>query len=84
MPMVTTTAPHRVCRRPNIDLYASDMARRVLLSVQQLRRQIGELAEHVEADEHVVLTKHGKPIAVTVPIEWYREAAKAMEDPTEF
>jgi prevent-host-death family protein len=68
----------------NTCLYPSGMVKRILLSVQALRRQIGQLAEAVERGEHVVLSKHGKPFAVTVPIEWYRQAAAAMNDPTEY
>jgi prevent-host-death family protein len=60
------------------------MAKRVLLGVQELRRMIGKLSASIEMDEHTVLTSRGKPFAVVVPIEWYREAARKMKDPTEY
>ena len=70
--------------KANRDLYPSGMVKRILLSVQALRRHVGLLAEAVERGEHAVLSKHGKPFAVVVPIEWYRRAAEALGDPTEY
>jgi hypothetical protein len=60
------------------------MAKRVLLTVQQLRRTIGLLAGHADRSEHVVISKHGQPFGTFVPIGWYRDAAKKMGDPTEY
>lgn len=82
--MTITTAPPPMCAKPNGPLYPSGMVKRVLLGIQELRRQIGQLAESIDRGEHVVLSKRGKPFAVTVPIEWYREAAIKMKDPTDY
>lgn len=73
-----------MCAEPGADLYPSGMVKRVLLGIQEMRRQIGQLAEAIERREHVVLAKRGKPFAVTVPIEWYRDAAVKMKDPTDY
>lgn len=82
--MTVTTVRPKVCAEPSADLYPSGMVKRVLLGIQELRRQIGQLAEAIERREHVVLSKRGKPFAVTVPIEWYRDAAVKMKDPTDY
>lgn len=65
-------------------LYHSDVAKRVLLGIQQLRRRLREqVAAASERGEHTVFTHYGKPVVVLVPIEWYRKAAKAVGDPTD-
>jgi len=70
---------------PHSDLYPAGMVKRVLRGVQEMRLYLGAIFDSIEKQgEHVVLTRRGKPIAVLVPIRWYREAAKAMDDPTEF
>lgn len=83
--MITQGVAAPMYAEPDSGLYAPDMAKRVLLSVQELRRTIGKLTSAVDQrKEHVVLSKRGKPFAVTVPIEWYRQAAEKMDDPTEY
>lgn len=83
--MTITTGPPQMCVEPNASLYPAGMAKRVLLGIQELRLRIGEFTKAVEErKEHVVLSKRGKPFGVTVPIEWYREAAVKMKDPTEY
>lgn len=65
-------------------LYPSDMAKRTLVGIQALRRRLRERVQAATEDgEHSVFTHYGKPVVALVPIEWYREAAKAMDDPTE-
>lgn len=80
---VTTEAPP-MCAEPNAPLYPPGMVKRVMLGVQELRRQIGQMTDAIERKEHIVLTFRGKVFAVITPIEWYREAAIKMKDPTEF
>jgi len=82
--MTTATLSASMCAERRPRLYAPGMAKRVLVSVQELRRTIGKLTESVERQEHVVLSKRGKPFAVTVPIDWYRTAAAAVNDPTDY
>nr|WP_221374335.1 type II toxin-antitoxin system prevent-host-death family antitoxin [Actinoplanes polyasparticus] len=59
------------------------MAKRVLKGIQELRRDLKAVVELVTAGTHVVFTRHGKTVAVLVPMEWYREAAEKMGEPTE-
>ncbi len=66
------------------NLYHPDMAKRVLIGIQKLRRELRERVRAVTEDgEHDVFTHYGKPVAVLVPIEWYRTAAEAVGDPTD-
>lgn len=65
-------------------LYHSVVATRVLIGIQKLRRELRERVRAVTEDgEHDVFTHYGKPVAVLVPIEWYRDAARAVGDPTD-
>jgi prevent-host-death family protein len=58
---------------------------RILLTIQELRAQLkGVVDAVVQAGRHAVFTRHGKHLAVLVPIDWYREAAEKMGDPTEY
>jgi prevent-host-death family protein len=72
------------CGNPHSPLYAAGMVKRVLRGIQEMRLHLGEVFAGVEGGEHAVFTRRGKPVAVLVPIEWYRGAAKAVKDPTEF
>jgi hypothetical protein len=82
--MMTTSAPP-MYGEPDTDLYAADMVKRVLLGIQDFRTA---LAARVKAGtatgEHTVLQMRGKPVGVYVPIDWYRRAAEAVDEPTEF
>lgn len=66
------------------DLYAAEMVKRMLIGVQDFRTYLRARLEAVEAGEHSVLARRGKPVAVMVPIEWYRRAADALNEPTEY
>lgn len=79
-----TLAPPAVYREPHSDRYAPVMVKRVLRGIQEMRLQVKAVFAGVEKGEHAVFTRRGKPVAVLVPIEWYRVAAKAVNDPTEF
>lgn len=65
-------------------LYPADMVKRVLLGMEAFRRMMGARLDAADAGEHTVVSRRGKPTAVLVPIEWYRQAAQKMRDPTEF
>ncbi len=83
--MTITTPPSHMYGEPHTALYPALMVKRVLMGIQELRSKIGEMTRAVdEREEHVVLSKRGKPFAVTVPIDWYRKAAAKMDDPTEY
>lgn len=82
--MITALAPRDLCAQPHGRLYAAQMVKRTLRGIQELRLQIREVFDSAESGEHAVFTRRGKPVAVLVPIDWYRQAATAMNDPTEF
>jgi hypothetical protein len=84
--MIASSAagPAILVRTGDRNLYHSGVAKRVLLGMQKLRREMAERVRAVTEDgEHDVFTHYGKPIAVLVPIEWYRDAARAVGDPTD-
>lgn len=82
MPPRTIPAPART--EPHSGLYAAGMVKRVLVGIQAFRDGIKDRIGAVEAGEHAVIARRGAPIAVVVPIEWYREAARKMKDPTDY
>lgn len=81
--MTVATPETDLCVRPYRRLYDPTVAKRVLMGIQELRLKLRARVNAVEAGEHTVFTRHGKPVAVLVPIEWYRKAAKAVGDPTD-
>ena len=80
---ITTLVP-KAYREPRGGLYPAVMAKRVMRGVQDIRTQMGAVFDHIRTGEHVILARRGEPTAVLVPIAWYREAADAMNDPTEY
>lgn len=82
--MVTQASATHLYDEPDIGQYAADMVKRVLVGIQEFRDKIGMCMNRVEKGEHSIVGRRGKPIAAVVPIEWYREAAAALNDPTEF
>lgn len=82
--MESAAATHQMYRETDGDLYAADMVKRVMLGIQEFRDRLKARLDAVEAGEHTIIAKRGKPLAVVVPIGWYRDAAAAMNDPTEY
>ncbi len=82
--MQTATATRQMYGETDSDLYAADMVKRVMLGVQEFRTYLRERLVAIEKGEHTVLARRGKPVAVMVPMDWYRDAAAAMNDPTEY
>lgn len=70
--------------KPDRTVYPPDMVRRLMLGVQEFRAQVARRLDAVDKDEHTVVARRGRPIAVLVPIEWYRKAAEKLREPTEF
>lgn len=76
-------------RSPHRTPYDLDMAKRVLMGIQELRLRIKQVVGMVAGGDddpggqHVVFTRHGKRIAVLVPMDWYRTATDKMGEPTE-
>lgn len=75
-------------RTPHRNPYDLDMAKRVMLGIQELRLHLKDVIARVvgtdeRPPEHVVFTRHGKPVAVLVPMDWYRGAAEKTGEPTD-
>jgi hypothetical protein len=73
--------------KPHNSLYDAGMVKRLLLGMEAFRKGLAARLDAVEPKqgaEHTVVARRGQPIAVLVPIEWYREAADKLGDPTEF
>lgn len=82
--MTITTESPPMSAQPNTRLYPPDMVKRVMKSVQEIRSQIGQIADAMERGEHIMLSFRGKVFAAITPIGWYRDAAVKMKDPTEY
>lgn len=85
-----TIAPDRASdRSPHRTAYDLDMAKRELMGIQELRTHLKTVVEKVAGTStkpggtHVVFTRHGKTTAVLVPMDWYRDAAEKMGEPTD-
>lgn len=74
----------RTHSEPSQSLYAATMAKRIMLGVQDFRLALRARMNAASQGEHTVLAHRGRPVAVLVPMEWYRAAAAAMGDPTEY
>jgi prevent-host-death family protein len=70
---------------PPIDLYPDAMAEREKIGVQEARDKFRERVDKAIAPGvHTVVSRHGRNVAVIVPIEWYRRASEALGEPTEY
>lgn len=70
---------------PQETRYDADVKLRQM-SVEDVRKGLGGLAQQGgqgELDEHVAVTRHGKVGVVVVPVDWYRQARRALKDPTD-
>lgn len=57
---------------------------RIMLSVQETRAQLKSVVNAVsEAGRKVIVIRHSAPAAVFVPMDWYRQAAEKMGEPTD-
>lgn len=73
--------------KPHKSLYDAAMVKRLLVGMEAFRKGLAARLDAVEPDqgsEHTVVARRGQPVAVLVPIEWYRQAAKKLGDPTEY
>lgn len=80
--MTTATAPDLYGSRHR-SRYDLDVTKRVLMGIQELRLHLRERVNALQEGIHTVFTRHGKPVAVLVDIEWYRRAAEAVGEPTD-
>jgi site-specific recombinase XerD len=65
-------------------LYASGMAITELVGIESARKYFALRLQLAKDEErHTVVTKHGVPEGVLVDMKWYREARKALGQPTD-
>ena len=49
--------------------------------IEEARNQLGDFIERIRLnDEHIALSRYGKPVAVLVPLEWYEEAGALISE----
>lgn len=69
---------------PYGERYDPDMPKTKTMGVEALRKVLGQELEKASADEtHVFVQKHGVDRGVFVPMEWYRRAREALNEPTD-
>jgi hypothetical protein len=78
-------------REPAGCLYPAGMTRRRQMTVQEARDNLAERLNRLDSDteknpeiEHTVISRRSRTAGVLVDIDWYRRAAEALGDPTEF
>jgi prevent-host-death family protein len=65
-------------------LYGLDMTKRTLMGVDDTRKVFSQRIDAAVAhEEQTVITRHGKPVAVIVSMDWLRRAAEAIGEPTD-
>ena len=51
------------------------------LGIEDARRQLGEIVNRAHfAEQHTLITRQGKPVAVVVNADWYSAASERPED----
>lgn len=69
---------------PYGELYDPDMPTTKTMGVEALRKVLGaEIEKAAEDGTHIFATKHGVDRGVFVPMEWYRKAREALDEPTD-
>lgn len=52
------------------------------VTISELRLRLSEFVLRVWLDNgHIIIKRFGKPIAVIVPFEWYKEKTDHVDDP---
>lgn len=81
MSITVTTAPYST---PYGELYDPDMPKTKTMGVEALRKVLGaEIEKAAEDGTHIFATKHGIDRGVFVPMDWYRKAREALNEPTD-
>lgn len=76
-------APRRPNRAYN-GTYTAAMARRRIMSAQQVRQNFSGRIDAAERDgEHTVVLRRSAPAVMLVPAVWYSRACEAMGEPWE-
>ena len=69
---------------PGGNRYDPPMAKVEQVSIEDARKTLGQRYDKArDEDLHTALTKHGRPGAVLVPIDWYRRMRELDGDPTD-
>lgn len=51
------------------------------IRIEEARRAFADLVNAAQwRGEHVTITRHGKPAAVLVPVDWHRRATRALTE----
>lgn len=80
--IATLDAPNAT---PSSELYASDVAKRKLVGIQEARDKFRERVDAADKEgEHSIVARRGKAVVAVVPMEWYRRMCQLDGDPTEF
>lgn len=79
-----SVAIERQYESPGGGLYDPAMAKVEHMTVEEARKVLGKRVDRARDEGlHTAVAKHGRTIAVVVPIDWYREAREAVGDPTD-
>lgn len=69
---------------PVAAVYPHDMAVKERIGVQVARDKFRERVDMaISPGVHTVVSRHGRDVAVLVPIDWYRRAVDALGDPAD-
>jgi len=80
---VSITAPAPPYGIPYGERYDPYMPKTKTMGVEALRKVLGQEIEKSAKDEtHIFVQKHGSDQGVFVPMDWYRRAREALEEPT--
>lgn len=77
---VLNPKPRSLCLPAYRTPYDLDVARRVMMGIQELRLRLRERVSALSSGIHTVFTRHGRPVAVLVDVDWYQRAAEALGD----
>ena len=69
---------------PASELYADLMAKRELHPAQEVRERFAARVDDALRGIHTGITRHGRPVAALVDMDWYRRAAEALGEPTDW
>lgn len=82
---MTITAEPGLTQSPYRSSYDLEVAKRVMMGIQELRLRLRERVDALGQGIHTVFTRHGRPVAVLVDVEWHRRATEALgEEPLGF
>jgi prevent-host-death family protein len=75
---MTITAERGLPRSEYRSSYDLEVAKRVMMGIQELRLRLKERVNAVEQGTQTVFTRHGRPVAVLVDVEWFQRATAAL------